>query len=266
MVIIMDFIKYPRTEHIPYSKEINTSFRSLSQEVLLPIKSMANNENDQVIIIEEKMDGIGLGIGFDNGVPYVQQRGHIFLLELLPPSLSYFKQWIVEREESLYELIQENYVLFGEWLKNTHSIYYNQLPDYFLEYDIYSKKDNFFLSTASREELLSSSKNWLFSVKVLEKLNSLSLKDLSSIFENHPYSYFKNSEVLNIQMPECILNDLHYEGFYIKVENQYSVLSRYKWISCNFIQHLLNNEHWKEREQIDNTIVSNSVPLYLKHI
>lgn len=266
MVIIMDFIKYPRTEHIPYSKEIDTSFRSLSHEVLLPVINGVNHDDEQLIIVEEKMDGIGLGLGFENGIPYVQQRGHVFLLEQLPHFLSDFKQWIMEREEYLYELIQENYVLFGEWLKHTHSIYYNQLPDYFLEYDIYSKQDNCFLSTASREILLSSSRDWLFSVKVLEQLNILTLNNLSSIFEAHPYSYFKNKDIFNIDLPKRVLHDMNYEGFYIKIENKNSVLSRHKWISCNFIQHLLNNEHWKECEQISNTLLSNSLPLYLKNI
>jgi hypothetical protein len=82
----MKHIHYPRTEHF-------------TGQIFSP---------EYTFVIEEKMDGIGLGLGFHNGKAYIQQRGHIYLLNDIPHLLKGFVAWILDREELLYELIGEN--------------------------------------------------------------------------------------------------------------------------------------------------------------
>jgi atypical dual specificity phosphatase len=45
--------------------------------------------------------------------------------------------------------------IYGEWMNFSHSIFYDQLPDLFIAYDIWSVEDNKFLSPDKVEELLS---------------------------------------------------------------------------------------------------------------
>ena len=52
--------------------------------------------------------------------------------------------------------------MYGEWLYAKHTVYYDALPHYFLEFDIYDKEQAIFLSTKKRKELLGSTKNVLF--------------------------------------------------------------------------------------------------------
>jgi len=44
--------------------------------------------------------------------------------------------------------------MYGEWLYAKHTIYYDQLPAYFLEFDVLDMQIGEFLSTARRRELL----------------------------------------------------------------------------------------------------------------
>jgi hypothetical protein len=45
-------------------------------------------------------------------------------------------------------------VLYGEWLYAKHTIFYDRLPQYFLEFDVLDLESDAFLSTARRRELL----------------------------------------------------------------------------------------------------------------
>ena len=44
--------------------------------------------------------------------------------------------------------------MYGEWLYAKHSVYYDLLPHYFMEFDVFDKVDKVFLSTKRRMELL----------------------------------------------------------------------------------------------------------------
>ena len=115
----MDYIKYPRTEHLLGSKFLDLDNFNLNfqDKEGLACPSLKNNQH---FIIEEKMDGIGLGILFIDGLPHIQQRGHIFPLQEIPDLLKNFKSWVIYNEEMLYCMIGENYTLFGEWLEFKH--------------------------------------------------------------------------------------------------------------------------------------------------
>lgn len=265
MDFIMNFINYPKTIHIPTSKEVDIDYISSS---LLPLLSC---DSHQSIIIEEKMDGVGIGIGFCHCLPYIQQRGHIYSLHNLPHYLTELKTWILQKEELLYQLIGEDYIIFGEWLYHKHTVFYDNLPDYFLEYDLYDKQNQYFLSTEQRHRMISSvnqlSDDKIHSVYVIKEINQLTVKELSQLIQQHPFSQFKSLGISScfekhIQYQQQVENikkhtlvDLSYEGFYIKIENEHSVDNRYKWIRKLFMDYLLMGEHWKNRPLISNQTI-----------
>ena len=52
-------------------------------------------------------------------------------------------------------MLGSRYLLYGEWLYARHTIYYDALPHYFLEFDVLDRSTGEFLSTDRRRELLS---------------------------------------------------------------------------------------------------------------
>ncbi len=55
------------------------------------------------------------------------------------PQYDLFKQWASAKRGLLRDMLDSDYLLFGEWLYARHSIHYRQLPHFFFEFDIYDK-------------------------------------------------------------------------------------------------------------------------------
>lgn len=259
----MDYVKYPRTEHLLGSKFLDESHLNIhyknNEEFDFPIL-----KENQSFIIEEKMDGIGLGIFFVDDKIHIQQRGHIFNLSDIPDLLHNFKSWLQFNEELLYCIIGNQYTLFGEWLEYKHTVFYNHLPSLFLEYDMFDHKTQQFLSTNSRSELIN---NQILSVKVIKQTSSLSLSIISEILQDNPFSYFNNKNwqadfnQLVVQFPSITQDTLKkssYEGFYIKIEDEHYTLQRMKWIRKEFFDIVSLNQHWKNKPIIKNLSLSSS--------
>ena len=51
-------------------------------------------------------------------------------------------------------MLEDRFILFGEWLYARHSVHYRRLPHYFFEFDIYDKESEAFLSLERRLALL----------------------------------------------------------------------------------------------------------------
>ena len=263
----MNFVKYPRTEHLLGSKFLDSNNFDLNfkntEQISFPILS-----NDELFIIEEKMDGIGLGICFINDIPHIQQRGHIMSIDKLPYLLKNFKTWIQHNEELLYCMLTSQYTLFGEWLEYKHTVFYNNLPSLFLEYDIFDHKNNLFLSTEKRYEVI---KNQLPSVKVVLKTPIINLSIIKELISHQDISHFSNKEWNNdfqqmLLKYSSLINDTlikSFEGLYIKIENNEQTKNRFKWIKKDFFNIVLKNNHWKNKPIILNQLQKKSLNFHI---
>ena len=54
----------------------------------------------------------------------------------------------------LETMLEDRFILFGEWLYARHSVHYRRLPHYFFEFDIYDKREGAFLDLATRLGML----------------------------------------------------------------------------------------------------------------
>ena len=158
--------------------------------------------------------------------------------------------------------------MYGEWMYAKHTIFYTDLQHYFLEFDIYDKQENTFLSTNERRKF------WklLPFITPVKILFEGKLKKLSQLTDFVTTSHFINSEQQEILKKECeerqlktelILNETDLsqlmEGLYIKVEVQGIVKERYKWVRHGFMQTALNSgSHWHDRPIIPNQL---SIPI-----
>ena len=79
----------------------------------------------------------------------------------------------------MWELLGSRYVLYGEWLFAKHTVFYDRLPHYFMEFDILDTTNGEFLSTELRHLRLKDSP--VVSVPVLWRGPAKSLKHLQSL-------------------------------------------------------------------------------------
>lgn len=83
-------------------------------------KTTRYSENEKGFILTEKLDGSNLGIGKIGEQIYICQRNYVFTLEEIinGTKLEYkgLRDWLVEHEQELKELIYDGSIMFGEWL------------------------------------------------------------------------------------------------------------------------------------------------------
>ena len=140
--------KYPRTPHITGSRVQpgDEDLRGVSAEELL----------GRELIVEEKLDGSNSGVSFDaGGRLLLQSRGHFPDGGARERHFALFKSWATSHASELWGALGDRYVMYGEWLYAKHTIFYDALPHYFIEFDALDKTTGEFLSTARRRELLS---------------------------------------------------------------------------------------------------------------
>lgn len=212
-----DLIKYPRTKHI-YGSRIQPDDEDLDA---VPFDQVA----DQYLVIEEKMDGANSGISFDKGNLKLQSRGHFLTGGPREKQFDLLKTWATTHSAKLYDILQNRYIMYGEWLYARHTVVYDSLPHYFMEFDIYDRIENKWLSTKTRKEMLKNSP--VVSVKVLAE-GKFQLKDLTKLITKSNFG------------PDLM------EGLYIKSETN-EVIERYKWIRKEFLDTVQASGHWFNR-------------------
>ena len=153
--------------------------------------------------------------------------------------------------------------MYGEWLYAKHSIYYDNLPNYFLEFDIYDKENKVFLSTDKRRELLKDLD--IYSVPVLASGKFSKIDDVLKYLGDSNYITKNHRQNLNDEAIKCnqdvdrvfreTENTTSMEGLYIKVEENGEVVDRMKYVRYSFLQTVEeSNTHWLDRTIIPNKL------------
>ena len=128
-----------------------------------------------------------------------------------------------------------------------HSIYYNNLPNYFIVFDIYNKYSQTFLSRAKLESICMNKLPLVH--KICQNRRFESKEEISNLL-NNTMSYYKrtdcNDKIDNKPQP--------IEGLYIKIDdnnNDINIL-RCKLVRSDFIQGI--EQHWMHKQMIQNVI------------
>lgn len=249
--------KYPRTRHIEGSR-IQSGDEDLKNVRFEEIKG-------KYVVLEEKVDGANCGISFDEtGKLMLQSRGHFLNGGYGERQFDLFKTWASCHQADLYRLLGSRYVMYGEWLYAKHTVYYDSLSHYFMEFDLFDKVKECFLSTAKRRQMLAGCP-FVASVLVLYEGRLDSLEELTSFLGK---SHFKTECHINSLEEQCgelgldwelvkkqtDLSDLM-EGIYIKVEEGEVVNDRFKYVRSTFLNSILDSEtHWLNRPVIPNRL------------
>lgn len=250
-------IKYPRTCHIEGSR-VQAGDENLP---CIPFSAIQGKK----VVLEEKVDGANTGISFDpSGKLLLQSRGHYLNGGFGERQFDLLKSWAGCYEYALYQLLGKRYIMYGEWLYAKHTVYYDCLPHYFMEFDIYDKETNCFLSTENRRKVLQNSP-FITSVLVLYEGTLNALEELTSYlgrsaFKSNNWETSLREQARLSGVPEDLAllqtdSSMDMEGIYIKTEEGGRVVNRMKFVRSSFLNTILESEtHWVNRPIIPNQL------------
>ena len=262
---MLPFKKYPRTQHIEGSR-LQEGDEDLVAVPFEKIKGLP-------LVVEEKIDGSNCAISFNgNGELLLQSRGHYLIGGARENHFDLFKQWAATHQQVLYEVLGCRYVVYGEWVYAKHTIFYDALPHYFLEFDIFDRVAECYLDTPSRHKLLVTLP--LVSVPVLQTGAFHSLQELVALVGHSRYIGDDHFLELEKYCKSAGLDiDTAYretdrsptmEGLYVKHEENGQVIGRYKYVRAAFLQTVFSSEsHWITRPIIPNRLARNLDELFL---
>ena len=246
--------KYPRTPHLTGSR-LQPGDEDLSQ---IPFSAILGRH----IVIEEKCDGANAAISFGaDGELLLQSRGHYLTGGYRERHYDLMKQWATAHAEAFYTLLGRRYILYGEWMYAKHTVYYDALPHYFLEFDIFDRQTGIFLDTPTRRAMLQGAP--IVSVPVPGEGVFAAEKDVLSFLGQSRYVTGNQRQNLRDDAvrlgldPDAICAQTELsgtmEGLYIKVEQDGQVVDRVKFVRAAFAQCM----DFSEGNWIDKPIVPN---------
>ena len=248
--------KYPRTQHVEGSR-LQPGDEDLTQ---VPLQALVGAH----VVVEEKLDGANAGLSFDaDGGLLLQSRGHYLTGGPRERHFTLFKSWAQVHRAALHARLGARYVVYGEWLFAKHTIFYDALPHYFLEFDVLDRDRSVFLSTDARRRLLEGMP--LCSVPVLVEGVIARADALQAMVRPALYKTPDWKARLGVAAQaqgydpmraarETDASDLA-EGLYLKVERDGVVQQRLKFIRASFSTTVLDaGDHW-----LDRTIVPNGL-------
>ena len=249
--------KYPRTRHIEGSRK-----QSGDED----LKSVAFDEvRGRYLVLEEKVDGANCGISFGaDGRMYLQSRGHFLNGGYGERQFDLFKMWAGCFEERLRQLLGKRYIMYGEWLYAKHTVFYDSLPHYFMEFDIFDKEEEKFFSTRKRREFLREA-SFISSVRVLDRGYYNSSEEIANwvgaslfISEEREQNFLLQCRKGGVE-PETARRQTDLtgimEGIYVKVEEGDYVIDRLKYVRTSFLNRILDSEsHWMNRPMVANRL------------
>ena len=210
-----EFFKFPHTPHLLWLGDEPPR----SDKVLTPEEAADFLSGE--ILVEEKVDGGCIGLSLDpqgniraqNRGAYLGHKSHHQFHPLWP--------WIDEHRIALSEALGTSLILFGEWCYAQHSIHYDQLPDWFLAFDVYDKNTGEFWCVSRRNELV----------------ESLGLEHVPSLARGS----FTSTELIGL-LGQSKLTSGPMEGIYLRKEKGGRLIARAKIVRREFAANI--HEHW----------------------
>jgi hypothetical protein len=248
--------KYPRTRHIEGSR-LQPGDENLGS---VPFDALAGRH----LVVEEKMDGANAALRFDTaGALLLQSRGHYLRGGAREKHFAFFKRWASTRAAALHERLGDRYVLYGEWLYAKHTVFYDALPHYFLEFDVLDTVDGTFLSTPRRRELLGGVP--MVSVPVLHEGALRTHRALTALvgraaFKSRTWKARLRAaaERRDVDADRVVREtdpSDEMEGLYVKVEENGRVVGRFKYVRHGFLTSVVDSgSHWLKRPVVPNEL------------
>ena len=199
-------------------------------------KLMGREERDALLrrplVIEEKIDGANVGISFSEDLDLqIQNRGQ-WITKEAGGQFVHLQSWIGPRCDQLFDLLGTLLILFGEWCYARHSVAYDRLPDWFVAFDVYDRKQSRFWSTERRDELA-----YHAGIPTVPRIAKRT---------------FTESELVGLLNRRSAFGTQNIEGMYLRNESDGFLDVRAKLVHPSFIQQM--GEHWSQAPRLVNRI------------
>lgn len=195
------------------------------------VKALLNGH----ITIEEKIDGGVLGIAWNGNKPLIIGKHSMVNYNVSSKRFYGLTEWIYKNYESISN-IPLHTIVYGEWMRASHNILYNKLPDYFISFDVYNGNENTFLNVTDRSIFLNEIK--FKEVPTIYSGTDLSVEDIICIVEGieevSNKSKFNHNETI--------------EGIIIRNDN--SLIGKY--VRREFMNSI--EEHWLKAPLVENKL------------
>jgi predicted kinase len=208
-----NYFKFPRSRHL-------YSLGSAQRDDLLISKEEQNKFLNTELYVEEKIDGANLGISIDKddmGIKF-QNRSH-YVTSSTHQQFSKLDKWIDTYGNHLYDILEPGrHILFGEWVYLQHTVPYDNLPSYFIAFDMYDKKEQKFFARKYLQQIL----------------NKTTIPLIPLVYEGKLKS--KKDTLDLLKQPSKYGNTL-IEGIYLKIpdDDKKYIINRGKVVRENFI-------------------------------
>jgi len=253
--VIAAIRKYPRTRHLEGSR-LQPGDQDLEAVPLAALRG-------RTVVVEEKLDGANAAISLgEDGRLLLQSRGHFLTGGPRERHFDLFKRWAAAHRGALEPLVAGGRVLYGEWVYAKHTVFYDRLPHYFMEFDLLDPEAGF-LSTEARRAALAGSP--IASVPVLWQGVVDDPAMLPGLVGRSLYKSPGWQDALEAAARaagidperarcETDLSD-QAEGLYLKVEEGGAVVERLKWIRASFLTSVVDSgSHWLARPILPNQL------------
>lgn len=214
------FYKFPRTRHLH-------SLGSAERNDLLMTNNEVTRFLNSYVYVEEKIDGANMGISID-GSDYslkFQNRSH-YVNASSHPQFCKLNKWADAFGTHLHSILEpDKHILFGEWMYLKHTVPYDNLPSYFVAFDLYDKTINKFYARPQLEKLLAGT-----GIPLVPLIYEGEVKDIKQLLEHiHKKSAY---------------GDTNIEGLYCKTpdKDKKYYINRGKIVRENFIRN--DSKHW----------------------
>lgn len=216
-----NFFRFPHTPHLAWLGQGSPR----DDKVLSPAEAAVLL--DGPVVVEEKLDGANLGFSISlEGDLRAQNRGSYLQLPYRG-QFSRLEQWLGIHENRLFDVLDEHLILFGEWCAAQHSLNYSNLPDWWLLFDVYDRREGKFWSTRKRDAL--ARKIQVATVPCLLK-EAVTLKQLE--------------DLVSTQQSKFRCGPL--EGVVVRQEDDNWLRARGKLVRAEFTQAI--DSHWRSRQ------------------
>lgn len=262
--------KYQRTPHLEGSR-----------------LQKGDSDHDQVryrdlvgrwIVVEEKVDGANSAFSFPEAEPMLQSRGHSLGGRGDERQFSRLKSWFDRHQERFFDRFYDRYIVYGEHCQVKHTIFYDRLPHYFLEFDIHDLETGKDLSTTARRQLIGDlpivSVPILYAGPAPSKLEDLLAMIGPSLCQSSDRAAWRDALLRQSQrsghdidrtLKETAMTDVM-EGLYIKLEEGDETVGRLKWVNPWFLQTIMDSEsHHANRIIVENCLAPD-VDIMAEHI
>ena len=204
--------KFPRTPHLP-SSHVSDNDRTMSISECVHLC-----ENSEIIICEGKIDGTNVGVYFAEESQPILLKSAGLITNNEKKQYNVYRNWVFKHMDILWRVLGTRWVLFGEWLWQTHSIEYNQLPDYLIGFDLYDRSTESFVCS-----------------NIVRKVIGNNIAVVPILWKGCIYSAENLIEHVKEMVGDSAYGQTKVEGVYIRFEANNNLIARAKYRRADFI-------------------------------